>query len=114
MRYRQQAPDGDYIFGSNPPFLIDSPASVAQAVKTRMSLFAGDWFLDDRVGLDLNKILGTNTQTTRDLEVKRRISSTPGVRNLISYSSQVSPDRRFTVNATVDTIYGPVTIQETF
>lgn len=105
--------EGDYLFSGNSPFLVDSPEAVAQAVKTRLRLFSGEWFLDDRVGLDLNKILGNNTQSSRDYEVKRRILGTRGVRSIVSYSSQVTPQRRFVVEATVDTDYGYVNITET-
>ena len=112
MRYRKQSADGDYQFVGTSVFLVDSPETVAQAIKTRLNLVTGDWFLDDRVGFDLNKVTGTGTQGTRDAEVKRVILETRGVRSLVSYFSQVDAARRFTVEATVDTEYGPVTINE--
>lgn len=105
MRYRKQTATGDYSFGAGTAFLVDSPATVAQAVKTRMALHAGEWFLDNREGLDLDSILGNNTQSTRDLEVQQRILGTQGVRSIAQYSSKVS-NRRFTVTAVIDTIYG--------
>lgn len=114
MKYRTQAPDGDYVFLGTSPFLTNSPAAVAQAIRTRLNLTAGEWFLDDRVGFDLNKVLGNNTELTRDDEIKRVISGTKGVTQLLAYSSQVDERRRFTVNATVDTLYGRVSITETF
>lgn len=112
MRYREQSADGDYVFIGTSPFLIDSPAAVAQAIKTRLRLVAGEWFLDDRIGFDLSKVLGNNTQNTRDLEARRVIVNTPGVLSLVSYSSQVNERRRFTIQGVVDTIYGRVTISE--
>lgn len=114
MRYRAQSDTGDYVFLGNSPFFIDTPDAVAQAVLTRLRLNAGEWFIDDRVGFDLSLVLGNNTQNSRDLEVQRVILGTQGVTQMVSYSSQVTPDRRFTVNATVDTLYGPVNITETF
>jgi len=112
MRYREQTAEGDYQFLGTSPFLANSPQTVAQAIRTRLRLRAGDWFLDNRLVFDLAKVLGTNTQATRDDEVKRVITGTPGVRTLLSYGSEVSADRRFTVTATIDTIYGQVTITE--
>lgn len=114
MRYRAQSDTGDYVFLGNSPFYINTPETVAQAVLTRLRLTAGEWFIDDRVGFDLNLVLGNNTQNSRDLEVQRVILGTQGVTSLVSYTSEVSPDRRFTVTAVVDTLYGPVTITETF
>lgn len=113
MRYRQLSPSGDYVFGNGATFLVNTPATVAQAISTRLKLFAGDWFLDRRIGLDMNQILGYNTQGTRDFEVKQRILGTSGVKSLLQYASTVQ-DRVFTVVALVDTIYGVVPLTETF
>lgn len=111
MRYRALSPSGDYLFGRPATFLVNSPAAVAQLVKTRLGLYAGEWFLDTREGLDLSRILGYGTQGTRDIEIKRRILDTPGVRGISAYSSTAS-NRRFLVSATIDTIYGAVTIKD--
>jgi hypothetical protein len=112
MRYRKQSADGDYVFGAQAQWLVNSPEAVAQAAATRMKLWAGEWFLDDREGLATDLILGYRTQATRDLEVQRRILETPGVKSILTYSSNVE-DRAFTVNADIDTIYGQATIAET-
>lgn len=112
MRYREQSPDGDYVFIGTSPFLIDSPAAVAQAIRTRLKLVAGEWFLDNRIGFDLSKVVGNNTQNTRDLEARRVIVTTPGVLSLVSYSSQVNAQRRFFIQGVVDTVYGRITITE--
>lgn len=104
--------EGDYQFLGRSPFLVDSPEAVAQAIRTRLRLTAGEWFLDDREGLALGSILGNQTQTTRDFEIKRRILATQGVESLTSYSSTVTEDRRFLVEATVQTIYGSTNINE--
>jgi hypothetical protein len=110
MRYRKEGATGDYLFG-NAPFLADSPDCVAQAILTRLRLYAGEWFLDKREGLDLDLILGYGTQATRDREVQQRIVETTGVLRIVSYSSNVDT-RAFSVTCTVDTIYGPTTISE--
>lgn len=111
MRYRQLSPTGDYIFGNGSNFLADSPQTVAQAVLTRLRLMVREWFLDLSEGLDLDQILGYGTQTTRDRQVQQRILGTPGVTQILSYSSKVSR-RDFTVSATIDTLYGQINISE--
>lgn len=113
MKYRKMSPSGDYVFGSGSQFLENSPEAVAQAILTRVRLFVEEWFLDLKEGLDLKRILGVRTAATRDAEVKRRIVGTPGVKSLVAYSSTVR-GRSFSVSATVNTIYGPLTIKETF
>lgn len=101
---------GDYIFGKSNSFLVDSPACVAQAILTRLRLATGEWFLDDREGTDYEgKILGTGTQDTRDVEIRTRILQTPGVQQILTYASS-AVGRRFSVSATVQTIYGGASI----
>lgn len=111
MRYRMESPTGDYIFGTSAPFLVNTPGTVAQAVLTRLRLYVNEWFLDRREGLDLDLIFGYGTQATRDHEVQRRIVETTGVRRILAYNSRVD-GRVFSVVAEVDTIYGPITINE--
>lgn len=114
MRYRKQDENGDYVLAGYSPFLVDSPEAVVQAVKTRMSLFIKEWFVDLREGLDLGKIMGYHTQNTRDLEIKKRILGTKGVTLLVSYSSEMTPDRRFIVRATINTQYGQTYITQDY
>lgn len=113
MRYRALSPDGDYTFGQGAAnFLVNTPQTVGQAILTRLKLLTQEWFLDVTDGTGYNPlILGKNTQSTRDLEIKSRILRTPGVKQLVSYASQVQ-DRGFSVQAVVDTIYGQITIVE--
>lgn len=107
------SPEGDYLFGARSRWLVDSPAAVAQAIGTRLRLLLKEWFLDERVGLDPSQILGTGTQTTRDREVQTRILGTTGALRITAYASTID-DRDFRVQATVDTIYGTINIDEVF
>lgn len=114
MRYRQMDANDDYVFGAAARFLVNTPATVAQAVLTRMRLWAKEWFLDAREGLAVDQILGTGTALTRDWAVQRRILGTPGVKRIVTYSSTVDQGRNFRVAATLDTVYGRVDINEVF
>lgn len=114
MRYRALSSTGDYVFGPASFFLVNSPEAVAQAIRTRVALFTGEWFLNSQEGLNKALILGNNTQGTRDHEIQQRILATPGVVSLLSYSSQVDANRAFIVSALVDTQYGQVSIQQAF
>lgn len=107
MRNRAMDVNGDYQFGRAGLFLVDTPAAVAQAIKTKLLLVAGEWFLDADEGTPYNQhVLGYHTQDTRDLAIKERILSTPGVVEILQYASSVA-DRRFLVAVTVSTLYGP-------
>jgi hypothetical protein len=110
MNYRELDADGDYSIGR---FLVDSPAAVAQAVQTRLRLLTGEWFLDLSGGTPYDtRVLGYNTQATRDLTIKERILGTPGVTGIASYASSVV-GRKMTVVARVDTLYGAAQVETT-
>lgn len=106
MRYRKLSPDGDYLFGQVGSFLVDTPEAVAQAIQTRLLLWTGEWFLDSQEGTPYETaILGYGTQGSRDSAIKQRILGTPGVSQILNYSSNVQ-DRKLSVACTVETIYG--------
>jgi hypothetical protein len=115
MRYRKLDVDGDYLFGFAGEFFVDDPAGVAQAIRTRLLLLTNEWFLDANEGTPYDpNIVGYGTAATRDPAVVDRILGTPGVRQILQYSSSVDRNRLFRVDALVDTIYGPVQIASAF
>ena len=114
MRYRALAEDGDMRFGREGIFLVDSPEAVAQAVKTRLNLLRGEWFLDINEGTPYTpEILGTLTQGTRDNAIKTRVLLTPGVTEIVDYSSSIE-GRVMTVSATINTKYGSAAVEQSF
>lgn len=107
MRYRAQSASGDYTFGQGAAnFFVNVPDAVAQAVKTRLLLMTGEWFLDVTEGTPYSTdILGTGTAPLYDAAIQLRIKGTEGVTALVSYSSTLV-DRQLRVQATIDTLYG--------
>jgi len=113
MRYRTLSPTGDYTFGQNGTnFLINSPAAVAQAVRTRLAIAVGEWFLDLSYGTPYqSKILGAGRVSTYDAAIQDVILNTQGVTDISQYSSTVNPDTRAaSVFVVIDTLYGPATV----
>lgn len=112
MRYRALSADGDYTFGNGVAnFHVDTAEAVAQAILTRLRLWRGEWFLDTTEGTPwADDVLGVGAQATRDAAVRDRVLETPGVTAITTYSSQVE-GRSFSVRATVETIYGPATVE---
>lgn len=105
MNYRQLDAQGDYQLGV---FLSNSPATVAQAVQTRLLLWRGEWFLDVTDGTPyMQDILGHGTNY--DLEIQDRILGTTGVLEITSYSSSVV-NRALSVQCTLKTLYGVVSL----
>lgn len=116
MRYRKLDENDDYVFGGNlASFFIDHPEAPAQAVKTRLMLQLGEWFVDTSDGTPWKtKVLGKYTSATRDPVLRNRILGTQGVSAIALYASQFDPEtRQYDVQAQIDTVYGKTTIQET-
>lgn len=116
MIYRRLDANGDYTFGKRDAnFYTDTPDAVAQAVKTRLGLIQGEWFLDVTAGTPYNsQILGAGTVSKYDKAIQEVIVNTPGVLRIVSYSSSVDPSTRAaTVDVTIDTIYGQTSINQT-
>lgn len=113
MRYRKLDQNGDYQFGNGAAdFWKDQPEAVAQSVQTRLFLFRGEWFLDSTEGMTWKtEVLGVRTANTRDPAIRRRVLGTTGVKAITAYSSSLNRDTRaFSVNLTIDTIYGPTAL----
>lgn len=110
MRVRKLDAKGDMQFGrGQADFYRDVPEAPAQCVQTRLWLRLGEWFLDTSDGTAWDtEVLGKNTSGTRDAALRDRIEGTTGVTSLDSFNSTFDPDaRRFSVDATVSTAYGP-------
>jgi hypothetical protein len=108
MRYRRETATGDYVFGQgDADFFVDEPAAVAQAVKTRLRLFQGEYFVDTTVGMPWQtKVLGYNRQDTYDAAIRSTISQTEGFSSFVSYSSELNKiTRMLTVGGSINTIY---------
>lgn len=110
MRYRQLDAAGDMTFGQGRlNFYVDQPEAVMQAIATRLRLQLGEWFLDITAGTPYEtQVLGYGSKPSRDIALRNRIIGTQGVQELVSYSSNVSPDRKLSVNAVVKTIYDTI------
>lgn len=109
MRYRKLDANGDYTFGhSQASFYANQVEAVAQAVQTRLKLWAGEWFTDTSDGTPWQtEILGKYTQRTLDTVIKERILGTPGVTQLLAFNSAINSNTRaLTVSATISTAYG--------
>ena len=114
MRYRALDAAGDMQFGRGASlFLRNSPEAVAQAIRTRLLLFQGEWFADTAAGTAWNsRVLGERTEDARLPELRARILGTPGVRALLALAAGFDAGaRRLRVAADVDTIYGAARVE---
>ena len=111
MRVRAQSPTGDMTFGNGVQnYLVDSPQAVAQCVYTALRLLLGEWFLNTAAGVPwLTQVIGFGTESTQDTVIRNAIQGVQGVKSILSYSSSRN-GTTFTVNVTIDTLYGPATV----
>lgn len=113
MRYRKLDKNDDYTFGqASSNFFSNVPEAVAQAVKTRLKLIRSEWFLDITIGTPYNaKILGAGRVATFSSAIRQVIAETQGVTGIVKYSAFFNPQtRKASVSATINTIYGAVTL----
>lgn len=82
------------------------------AVKSRLRLWLGVWFLDDREGTPhAQKGLGKNPAQGYALAVKERILNTPGVTKITAFGLDMNTStRKVTITAAIDTLYGKTSI----
>ena len=114
MRYRKLSSDGDYVFGNGQiDFYRDVPDAVAQAVKTRLELWLGEWFLDTQEGTPyMQGVLGKHSEDLANATIQDRAIGAQGVVNIFDYQSDLDPvTRALTARFTVNTIYGPTTLE---
>lgn len=115
MKYRKLDTNGDYTFGlGNSGFYTDADA-VTQAIQTKLKMFQGEWWENTSDGLPLfQSILDTrgvpSNLSTVDLLVQNRITETPEVNSITAYSSSYKKGK-YAASATVETIYGTVTVE---
>lgn len=116
MKYRKLDSDGDYTLGTVADFHADTPETVAQAVKTRLALWVGEWFLDITEGMPWNEqVIGKRLRGKNyDAAIRQRILETEGVLELSDYTSTFDPNTRaLSVAATITTAYGITQISTT-
>lgn len=92
---------------------IRDAAAIGQLVKYRLRLFMGEYPYNINDGVDWKgKVLGKQDPYTREFEIKRVISKTPGVLRLSSFTASLSQDtRKYTVTCGIITKYGPTTLE---
>ena len=93
MIYRQLDENWDYTFGHSKAGFLKDAEAVAQAIKSRLLLFYGEWWEDTEDGLPFwQRIIGSpgNSDNLRavDYLYKSRIQETEGVKAILAYESE--------------------------
>ena len=119
MFYRRLVKDSitgvyDVTFGNGKGNYLSGREAVGQAVRTRLLLFEGEWFLDITDGLPLFQgILGYQgaNKDAVDRLISERILGTLGITKILSFiSSYDHSSRSYAYTAQADSTYGPIVI----
>ena len=112
MKYRALDASGDYTFGNGSAVYLTGAAAVAQAIRTGIMLFLGEWWENLSLGVPMfQKILGTSTRNKAsiDLILQQQILSTQGVVSLLNFNSSIAK-RQYLFYVAVSTQFGPVVL----
>lgn len=95
MKYRKLDENGDYTFGNNSFDYIEKDEAIAQAIKTKLYLFYGEWWEDISLGLPmfqsiLGQVSNNNLRQTVILLCAEQISLVEGVTSVDSISVDIS------------------------
>ena len=113
MTVRKLDEDGDIV--TQVSMFITEQLEIEQTIRTRLRLFLGEYFRDVTDGTPwFQEILNKQTSMdVREARLRERISGTPGVLQLTSFSTDFDIDNKtYTVNASVLTSYGLLTVTE--
>jgi hypothetical protein len=91
---------GDLVFknGASPVTQLMADI-VAQRLRITLYTFYGEWFLDNTIGVPYIQQIFTKVQrkSTIDLIFQGLIAADPGVIEILTFSSEVSPQRGYTM-----------------
>lgn len=116
IRYRKLNAAGDPLMGSGQANFVTDLDAVAQAISTRLKLFAGEWWENRNAGTPIfQSMLGVSGSgkhpETVALLLTERILSTPYVLGVSGVSAAFNPDTRaFQFTAQVQTQFGTLVL----
>lgn len=98
--------NNDWTYGKGKNDYLQNNGAVAQSIKTRLQSFLGDCFFDTTAGIDWFNLVGGKNQLALNLAISATILNTTGVTAIVSLTTNLSTTRVFTLNYSVETVYG--------
>ena len=89
---------------------------LAQRLRIRLNTFQGEWFMDNTLGIDWwNRVMGKNrSKMAVDALIQDAILKEPDALQIVSYTSSISADRKFSCSFRVRTEDGAISSAITF
>ena len=109
--------DGDiYLVNGDAQTTSIGAEDLAQRLRIRLNTFQGEWFMDNTLGIDWwNRVMGKNrSKMAVDALIQDAILKEPDALQIVSYTSSISTDRKFSCSFRVRTEDGAVSSAITF
>lgn len=89
---------------------------LAQRLRIRLNTFQGEWFMDNTLGIDWwNRVMGKNrSKMAVDALIQDSILKEPDALQIVSYTSSISTNRKFSCSFRVRTENGAISSAITF
>ena len=89
---------------------------LAQRLSIRLNTFQGEWFMDNTLGIDWwNRVMWKNrSKMAVDALIQDAILKEPDALQIVSYTSSISTDRKFSCSFRVRTEDGAISSAITF
>lgn len=118
MQYRALTDEGDYTFGNNQYDYLSGDEAIAQAIKTRLLLFYGEWFENIDIGIPyFQSILGQVSDDSLKISivqlVSQRLLEINEIQNVDSVVIQTN-GRQLLLQITVTTVYNTSVTTEVY
>ncbi len=106
---------GDWTFGRGKNNYLTNGDALAQNLKTRLRLWKGECFFAVDEGVDWDNFMGVGTKALLDSDIKRVILASDGVLRIDAYTSTLEHNSRtLTVDGTIGTVFGKLSLSEVF
>ena len=107
MNFKTDA-DGYLVFTDGMPEIVEGTESIKQNIRSRIRTIKGDYFLDNRIGLDYQNGFQKGNKRFLQYEIRKAILSTPGVVGIKVFNFEVDATRKATVYAEIETVAGDI------
>lgn len=104
-------PNGDVSFLNGESSVTSIGAEdLAQRLQIRLRTFLGEWFMDNTLGVDWwGRVFGKNrSKTAVDALIQAEILKEPDALQIVTFSSSISTDRKYSATFQVRTEDGAV------
>lgn len=101
---------GDIVVSGGKTVLLYDNDALAQILQNKLTMWAGEWFLDKTQGIDYLGILGQQFFLDRrfNLAIRKILLADPRVTSVLTISCKLDKDDNVVADYDIQSIYGPI------